>query len=311
MEKSIHSKSLYRLILGCFILLTSCSHFPSLTPTVTPAISTETVTIQPTKIPTSGSPTLVSKTPSLTPVPTITASPTPVPSLTPLPTLDPEVAQLEIARLMETNGPCSGTCFWGITPGVTHFDDAIRFLKTIEDKVFIDTSDHFSNDYEYKGTIINVALEIIGSKGMVQNLQVTVDGIGLPGVTGKDWLAFRPDSFLKAHGVPKRVNIIMAMGAEGRIRYEMFLFYDQMYIRYSGNQVMIYPQTILYACPLRDNNMDRSYLKLGDYDEDSLYDGVELSRMSPLSADQFYKILVGPPEQACFSLDFNKFYSSR
>ena len=53
------------------------------------------------------------------------------PSEAPLLILDEQSAQQEIIRLMETNDDCSNTCFWGITPENTKFDDAIEKLLSI------------------------------------------------------------------------------------------------------------------------------------------------------------------------------------
>lgn len=311
MVKSLIPKSLYPLILGCCILLTSCGNPSSLTPTPAAirATSIKMVTTQPKSTPTSMPTTLVSKTPSPTMVSTITTSPTPVSSLTPLATLDTEEAERKIMRLMETNRPCSGFCFWGITPGVTHFAEAIRFLKTISDKALVETNDQYRAGYQYKGKSITVNLRIFGSNSLVENLSATINGIGLPNVTGKDWLAFRPDSFLKSYGPPNHIKIIMYEGPEGMVSYEMILLYDQMYIRYSGNQITIKPQSILRACPIQDHNIGRFDLWLGEYDAKVISDGVELSRISPVTEDQFYQILVGAPENACFDLDYNKFLS--
>jgi hypothetical protein len=103
----------------------------------------------------------------------------------------------------------------------------------------------------------------------------------------------------------------MSEGPEGRVGYDMILLYDQMYIRYSGNQIIIKPQTILHACPLADHKIQRFYLWLGQYDEKIWNDGVDLTRMSPLTTDSFYKVLTGAPQKACFDLDYNKFLSPK
>jgi len=114
---------------------------------------------------------------------------------------------------------------------------------------------------------------------------------------------------LKANGMPEQVTIIMSEGPEGRLSYEMGLFYDQMVIWYSGNQVVITPQTILQACPLENHNIDRFDLTVGQSAEDVLIHGVDLTRMTSLTIDSFYDLMTGDADIACFDLDYQKYLS--
>ena len=134
-------------------------------------------------------------------------------------------------------------------------------------------------------------------------------GLQHPDASNEDWLAFRPDVILKANGAPKQVNIIMSDGPEGRSSYAMGLFYDQMVIWYNGTQEVIQPQTILRACPLENHNIDRFDLIVGQYDENVLNRGVDLTRMTSLTIDSFYDLMVGDAEKACFELDNQRYLS--
>lgn len=299
MEKAFRTKYASLLIIAT-LLIAGCSR------------STPPIRYFPTSIETpisKSSSTSIPRLPSLTPikpspVPSPTALPTPSPSLAPLPTLDADAAQQEISRLLRTNDGCTGLCFWGIKPGATSFIQALQYLRTLNDKGLEGGKENYQLSYHEEKKNIFVALNISGANGVIQNLDATIVGLELPGVTGNDWLAFRPDNFLKSHGRPDRVNIIMHEGPEGRLSYDMILLYDQMYIRYSGNQMIIKPQTILHACPIRDHNINRVDLRIGQYDERISNEGIEISRISLMTADNFYQTLTGDPEKACFDLDY-------
>lgn len=212
---------------------------------------------------------------------------------------------------METNNSCSGVCFWGFSPGVTDFDQAVRFLKTLNSRPFREKQDLYEDSYEYKDDTIFTSLSVSGVNGKIQNLSASVVGLQHPDVKGQDWLAFRPDNFLKANGVPKQVNVIMSGGVEGRLGYDVIFLYDQMYIRYTGNQVIIFPQTILHACPVVDRNIQRFDLWLGEYEKRIWNRGIDVTRISSYTADDIYQLLTGDPKQACFDLDYQRFLARK
>ena len=291
------------------IYFRGCSQSSQILPTIT--LSTSTVIppghtiIKPSPIPS----TSIAPIHSSTPIPIATSFS--ANTQTPVQIIGYEEGRKVIARLMETNNSCSGFCFWGITPGVTNFDMAISFLKTLKDKALVETDDQFRIGYQFKREKITISLRLTSLSGKVQNIHITVDGLYDPDVIGKDWLAFKPDSFLKSYGPPEKVNIIMYEGPEGRIGYEMVLIYDQMFIRYSGNQFINKTQSVLHVCPLADQNIERFELWLGQYDEKTRDDGKELSRVTSLTSENFYQILVGDPSNACFDLDYNNFLSPK
>ncbi len=66
----------------------------------------------------------------------------------------------------------------------------------------------------------------------------------------------------------------MSEGPEGMVSYEMILQFEQMWIRYSGNQTIYKPQNILHACPLADHNVDRVDIMLGNFDKPSWFKGL-------------------------------------
>lgn len=305
MRKNIISKSISPLIAAVLVFLASCGQVTPSIPVANPPKSIKTSAVETLAMSETIFKTPLPDTPTPTPIPTMTAPPTP--SLTPLPTLDPEVAQLEVARLMETNDECSGACFWGITPEVTRFDQAVRFLETFKDTAWeqiIESKRYYYPTFIFDHGRLSVGLAISDLDGLVKSVSAGLGGLHAPYATGKDWLAFRPDNFFRTNGVPEQVNILMSEGPEGRVSYGMILFYDQMYIRYTGNQTIFKPQHILHACPLVDQNIQRFDLWLGEYDEEIKNEGVDLTWLTTLTSNDLFEILTGDPQEACFDLDY-------
>jgi hypothetical protein len=81
-------------------------------------VATVTATVVPTRIPT------LTPTSTPTPEPTLTPSPSPSPTPTSIPSLPPDEARLLFLDLLANNGNCHLPCFWGITPGVSSFQEA-------------------------------------------------------------------------------------------------------------------------------------------------------------------------------------------
>jgi hypothetical protein len=64
---------------------------------------------------------------TLTPFPTFTPSPNPIP----FPTLTAQEKIDQVVKLKKDNGGCTFPCWWGITPGVTTWEEAERILSPI------------------------------------------------------------------------------------------------------------------------------------------------------------------------------------
>ena len=59
---------------------------------------------------------------------------------------------------------------------------------------------------------------------------------------------------------------------------------------------------------MEDHNIQRFDYWIGEHeDQIENYGGVDLTKMSTLTVDRFYQILVGDPDRACFDLDHEAF----
>jgi hypothetical protein len=255
---------------------------------------------------------LVLPSPMMLPITTVT----PTPGVMPMATHDPETAQKEIAKLMATNGNCSGSCFWGIIPGETSFDQAVDFLGTLSQTRLITDENGYT---QYNNLImdkrgdegrIGFSIEFSNTNGKVKNLTTSVVGLDRMDVSGNEWLAYRPDNLMGANGIPKQILIVMAEGPEGRVSYDMILIYDNIIISYGGNQIIVLPQHILHACPLVEHNISGFVFEVGQIDEKINEVGViDLAKINGMSTEKFYQTITGDPKKACFDLDFNKYKS--
>ncbi len=201
--KKKHSIRINVLVIVLSLLIIRCSQ-PTNSPTLSlPSSTSIQSTITPVSTLTKSNPPELNARTS-TPMPTLAATVTA--SLTPLATLDPGAVQLAIARLMATNDDCFGVCFWGIIPGSTHFDQAARVLDTFKPNGVRENKDgskSYNKTFTYRDEAIYVSLIFQEANGLIPSISITIDGTQHPSVLGKDWQAFRPDSILKEHGVPK------------------------------------------------------------------------------------------------------------
>lgn len=303
-------------IIICVLFLVGCATVPR-----TPVYSTEEPTMRSTpgknavappdllNTTTPISETLPSSTVTYTPFPDLRITP----SLTQLPTLDNQAAEMEIAKLMRTNNSCEIPCFWGISPGKTKLFPAISILQRISSqKIKLPTdskSYDFWGQFLLKEGVIKIDIGFHASVEEIEKINVKVSGLQNAGILDEDWSAFRPNSIMKSYGIPTQVNIIMGQGPEGRIGYEMVFLYrtSKMYIRYSGNQLLILPQKTLHVCPLLSQGISEFELGLGNYDEKIWTYGKEVSQFTIMNEEDIYNILLSDPQQACFDLDYSKF----
>lgn len=140
------------------------------TPSKTILISTATTT--PTTIPT------MTLSPTDTPIPTNTGTTTPIY----LPTLPPEQAKALMLELLQTNGGCQLPCWWGITPGVTTWEETLRIVSPIASGISIyeregglNAAVSFNNHPE---GIDPFGFDTIIKDGIVQDLSISSYGPG-------------------------------------------------------------------------------------------------------------------------------------
>jgi len=287
---------LFCFIIICCISIAGCTNINNTTPAT--SLPTQTsIPITETPIP-----------------PTRTITPTFTPTV--YPTLSPVERQKEITALLQTNSNCSKPCFWGIRPGISNFDEAVAFLKSMG-KMGIDGNKNFIRYYNVSFTYkdqIHIGLAMTGGSS-VDEINVDLQGLQGRDITNSDWLAFRPDSILKNYGIPSRVEFYLSIGpsSDGGVinpspyMYGFIFYYQQMVINYYGGSVN--PSSNTHLCPLVNHQIEQTKIWLGRVliDNPQRIKGIDLGELTTLSIDKFYALMTGDPKNACVNLNFSKF----
>lgn len=237
--------------------------------------------------------------------------PTEITEATPLPTLNSEKAQVEIKRLMQTNNSCSEICFWGIVPGKSLFDETVSFLQTFKKNNLSNNEKgetQYNDSFRYDDGNMYLSILITNHDGLVNDLQATIMEIGKSTMANNKWGAFRPDNIMRVYGIPDQVSIWTAEGPEGRMSYGFSLLFEKTLIEYSSNQIIYKPEHIIHACPLEENNIERIDINL--FSVNSAVSNIQrignLAKLTGINEKDFYGILTGDPDLACFDIDTRK-----
>ena len=195
---------------------------------------------------------LPTATPSPTPPrPTLTPTrtPTPSPTLTPLPTLAAQERETRIRELLKTNGDCELPCWWGITPGRTTWAATRQFIMQMRGRTS-DTPYHDGSIGHGVGGFdtndIYTRVGILEREGVVDSVEVDVEGHYNQLVFQEDWEYYSLARILAIYGEPSRVWIQLAAGPVmpgSTMGYGVWLFYDHLgfLVRYGGSGVVVQP----------------------------------------------------------------------
>lgn len=255
--------------------------------------------------------------------PTVQTMPTYLPStpiipqtiistFTPLPTLNPEESEKKIAELMQTNGNCVIPCFWGISPNVNNFSNAIAFIDSLgrEGLIGVQASvKYYNTNYMYKNEM-RLGIVLLERNDLVQTIKVSIDGLQKAEIDSTDWLAFRPDKIIENYGTPSAINVGFGEGQNGFIGYQLLISYDNpsFHILYTGEESVYRPAPILHACPSGENKIGGFELSVGSPFDALARFMYPINQVSNLSTDEFSETLVINQEEACFDFDLSLFY---
>lgn len=266
-------------------------------------------------------------TPSVTMSAVPTATTFVVPIVTEKPTLSPIEREVAIKELMATNAGCRLPCFWGITPGVTDWKNAAKFLQTIgatvgdieespgthyHSVVFKDENLTTGDNFGFLETL-NVVNSIFASGNLYGSSARTVkDFTSL-------WASYSPKEILNSYGIPSRVLlssvVAIGLGDTGRQGYTLWFFYDHLgfMIRYDGT---VPDLPVYHICPqfqeggditridlVLQNPSNSSPLEL----QDSILGGSAAPRVilpiedaAGISVAEFQKLFAGQESVPCF-----------
>ena len=225
------SSRMNRLALALVILalcLSACTPVPS-PATVHPSQTVvPSATVTPTIIPTTS--VIATRTiPALTmtstkkPTQTHTITPTQPPTLTPLPTIPADEAQAYLRNLMLNNADCRLPCWWGITPGVTEWEEARQFLQSFASSIYYNES--FPEDYNVEYGIVQTGYFFGAADYFVRNgtvISIVVNPIGT-------YLGYQLNQMLANYGEPDGVSIFTYPDylSHGQLPFNVILRYAE------------------------------------------------------------------------------------
>ena len=193
------------------------------TATEIPQTSSETVPVN-TEISETETPTLT-PSPTQTAAPTRTHTPLPTHTWTPLPTLSDREAMQKIRQLLTTNGDCDFPCWWGITPGISSWEESEYFLRTLTSEIekgggTVSTGTNFtiSGDIEGNGETEIIAIVSV-QKGMV--IGFTLDPLRETAIN------YQIDKILLKYGEPQQIYIhtYPYSPEPGNLPFRLILYY--------------------------------------------------------------------------------------
>jgi hypothetical protein len=190
----------------CLIfIIAAASACNSISDHITPPVKIiPTETIVPTK----------SITPTIRPILTST--------MTALPTLSPDKANEYVLQMLETNGNCEFPCWWGISPGVSSWDDTRHLLAPIAIVMADFPKENGSVKYEVdlpdpEGRSWNkllIEFFYVNNAGIVEIMAVPVKKGNL-------------QEFFKTHGIPNEIWVYFGGGVQGATEYMLAFFYQE------------------------------------------------------------------------------------
>jgi len=259
-----------------------------------------------------------------TPAATVTVKlPTHTLSLTVTPT---QIDTLEPAKAMETIQPlikdpmnCTVPCFWGIIPGKTIMGEARIFFSSLGFTPFEGMEPNlgkyfYTIDYESSmGRDSSVTLFYIDNS-LVENIivrpEITKQKEGSP----REWIAFSPETLIKKYGKPSEVRFGLVWGPNLSNEITMIMYFDDdnFIVLYLGDNMVPDQPHSPQLCPLTAP-FEHVRLWLGPNPPNpplSINPGettVPLEKAASLTIDQFTQLMLGDPQQACFTLNGDVF----
>lgn len=161
-----------------------------------------------------------------TPRPTATRRPTPTVTPTPLPTIPPEQIPTILAELGQNGGDCVLPCWWGMTPGTSHWTEFEPFLESLTE-----ISQERRDNPEAVYFIVDANLRQEDLSVVDSGVVSVVDGVVNSIMTGgsSDVAQLRLPEFLATNGMPDEVwlNTYSGPYEGGILPFRLYLIYSR------------------------------------------------------------------------------------
>lgn len=256
-------------------------------------------------------PTNVGNTSPVPVSPTLTVTPTETKAPTQPATLAPLQANEKIRAYLQEPLECNAPCFWGIVPGQTTLVEATNIFASLglqpEHTLTQDNQEFYDTDYHIeKGFEVSVILVV--QDDIIKTLDIGINDSSEEG-TPRRWDAYSPDTLINQYGTPSKVEFFL-----GRVTptptHSMVLYFEnaELIVSYTGSDLLntLNSSSDLEICPVT-NRVGHIRLRIGKNPQFPPKQGVPLEEASSLNLQDFAKLMLGKPEEACLNLNSEAF----
>ena len=290
------------LLLISILVLAGCA---PVSPTIQPTLEMQLPS--PTNLPATDT---VAPTPTQTPAVTETASTTA--TQTPLVTLASDSVKETMQPLLQDPMNCADPCFLGITPGKTSVDKAKAFFDPLGFKHREGTDPNSGRDFysvAYETSIgRDSSVTLFVSNNLVENIEITPEIIKQKQGSPREWIAYSPETLIKKYGKPSRVEFGLDLG-QVNTTIVMIMYFDKLDLiaLYSGYEAIPghprSPQFCPYTFPF---DHVRFWMGANPPNPPQM-PSIPLEKATSLTVDQFSQLMLGNPQNACFTVNGDAF----
>ncbi len=263
------------------------------------------------------SPTIISPTFTLTPLPTQTFTPTATFTLTPPVTLEPHQAEATLQQLLLKQEPCQLSCFWGVTPDQTTLGEAqnifMRLGIPLSHTRQENEKDFFATEFETQSGV-DVLIVLRVQNGLVDSANTNIGFTNYKGSPiPRKWLAFSLETILIQYGMPTYVEFEIGIApcevsSPCMVSYGMIMYFDKSNLVIEYNGKLVRDEKIIKVCPLIDSFDSVSVWSGKNSENMPTRQGVPLEKVTTLTLDRFYNLMLQrSPKSACFDLSRDAF----
>jgi hypothetical protein len=142
------------------------------------------------------------------------------------------MAQEKVLDLLKNNAGCELPCYWGVTPGITSWQEAYNFLASFAERIehrVVDVS--APGGSEHSVTVIGSYNTIPGYDGLVSSgYEVTNGIIGKISASGSGTeLRYQLHQVLDRYGLPDEVLLfLLDVSPAGKPWFSIYIFYEEI-----------------------------------------------------------------------------------
>jgi hypothetical protein len=292
------------ILSGCF------PASPSNTQTVLTSVSPSSTSEKPPSVAFTAT-----RLPNITPPPTQYFPPLLTPRVTPFPTRTHAEASDDLTYMLKTNGDCKFSCFWGIRPDITRYEELYSVIDNLGGYRFeaLQLNGHLliGSNFRFEDeNRIQVEFQADVHDDIARDLKVLLLNLWKTENTSEDWSAYNMGEILRTYGAPDKVELYFS-GSNNALYIDVQLKYEGLetsLVYYAGTtETAQYetPTNVMF-CP-EEIGINIVELHFGKNPFNAIPDGIPIIIATGLNEQDFYKLFTENPS-ACLTLNRKAFY---